>query len=81
VRQCANGDRSGKRRIGGHFNHRVRSRMRLNHRVRGERHRVRITMSLRQRESNGSGAYDDHEDLGRDHTQPGTIIKSFPALK
>jgi hypothetical protein len=38
-------------------------------------------MSLRQRESNGSGAYDDHEDLGRDHSQPGTFAKSFPALQ
>jgi hypothetical protein len=40
-----------------------------------------MTLSLRQCESNGSGAYDDHEDLGRDHSQPGTFVKSFPALQ
>jgi hypothetical protein len=81
VRQCANGDGSGKGPLSLRLKRWARGIMRLNHGVRGERRRDRMTMSLRQRESNGSRAYNDHEDLGSDHTQPGTIIKSFPALQ
>jgi hypothetical protein len=81
VRQCANGDGSGKGPISLRLKRWARGIMRLNHGVRGERRRDRMTMSLRQRESNGRRAYNDHEDLGSDHSQPGTIIKSFPALQ